>query len=125
MKKKILVVEDDKRIVMALAVRLKGKGYDVVAAYDAVMAMTIAMHHRPDLVLLDISMPGGNGFMVAKRLQNEATTAGIPLIFLTASKQPGLRENAQDLGAVGFFEKPYEAEDLLAAIDGALGEPVG
>ena len=124
MKKKILVVEDDKRIVMALAVRLKGKGYDVVAAYDAVMAMTIAMHHRPDLVLLDISMPGGNGFMVAKRLQNEATTAGIPLIFLTASKQPGLRENAQDLGAVGFFEKPYEAEDLLAAIDGALGEPV-
>ena len=125
MKKKILVVEDDKRIVMALAVRLKGKGYDVVAAYDAVMAMTIAMHHRPDLVLLDISMPGGNGFMVAKRLQNEATTAGIPLIFLTASKQPGLRENAQDLGAVGFFEKPYEAEDPLAAIDGALGEPVG
>ena len=125
MKKKILVVEDDKRIVMALAVRLKGKGYDVVAAYDAVMAMTIAMQHRPDLVLLDISMPGGNGFMVAKRLQNEATTAGIPLIFLTASKQPSLRENAQDLGAVGFFEKPYEAEDLLAAIDGALGEPVG
>jgi len=124
MKKKILVVEDDKRIVMALAVRLKGKGYNVVAAYDAVMAMSIAMQHRPDLVLLDISMPGGNGFMVAKRLQNEATTAGIPLIFLTASKQPGLRENAQDLGAVGFFEKPYEAEDLLAAIDGALGEPV-
>jgi CheY-like chemotaxis protein len=121
MKKKILVVEDDKRIVMALAVRLKGKGYDVVAAYDAVMAMRIAMQHRPDLVLLDISMPGGNGFMVAKRLQNEASTAGIPLIFLTASKQPGLRENAQDLGAVGFFEKPYEAEDLLAAIDGALG----
>jgi CheY-like chemotaxis protein len=121
MKKKILVVEDDKRIVMALAVRLKGKGYDVVAAYDAVMAMSIAMQHRPDLVLLDISMPGGNGFMVAKRLQNEASTAGIPLIFLTASKQPGLRENAQDLGAVGFFEKPYEAEDLLAAIDGALG----
>ena len=125
MKKKVLVVEDDKRIVMALAVRLKGKGYDVVAAYDAVMAMSIAMQHRPDLVLLDISMPGGNGFMVAKRLQNEATTAGIPLIFLTATKQPGLREKAQDLGAVGFFEKPYEAEDLLAAIDGALGEPVG
>ncbi len=124
MKKKILVVEDDKRIVMALTVRLKGKGYDVVAAYDAVMAMSIAMQHRPDLVLLDISMPGGNGFMVAQRLQNEVLTAGVPLIFLTASKQPGLRETARGLGAVGFFEKPYEAEDLLAAIDGALGEPV-
>jgi DNA-binding response OmpR family regulator len=122
--KKILVVEDDKRIVMALAVRLKAQGYDVVAAYDAVMAMSVAMQQRPDLVVLDISMPGGNGFMVAARLQNEATTAGIPLIFLTASKQPGLREQARDIGAVGFFEKPYEAADLLAAIDGALGEPV-
>jgi len=125
MQKKILVVEDDKRIVMALTIRLKGKGYDVVAAYDAVMAMSIAMHHRPDLVLLDISMPGGNGFMVAQRLRNEASMAGVPLMFLTASKQPGLREQARDLGAVGFFEKPYEAEELLTAIDGALGEPVG
>ena len=124
MKKTILVVDDDKRIVIALTVRLKAKGYDVVAAYDAAMAMSIAMQHRPDLALLDISMPGGNGFMVAKRLQNEVSTAGVPLIFLTASKQPGLRETAWDLGAVGFFEKPYEAEDFLAAIDGALGEPV-
>ena len=124
MKKTILVVEDDKKIVMALTVRLKGHGYDVVAAYDAAMAMSIAMEHRPDLVLLDISMPGGNGFMVAKRLQDEVSTAGVPFIFLTASKQPGLRETARDLGAVGFFEKPYEAEALLAAIDGALSAPV-
>ena len=122
--KKILVVEDDKRIVMALAVRLKAKGYDVVAAYDAVMAMSVAMQERPDLVLLDISMPGGNGFMVAARLQNEATTAGVPMIFLTASKQPGLPERARDVGAVGFFTKPYEAAEFLAAIDGALEEPV-
>ncbi len=121
--KKILVVEDDKRIVMALAIRLKAKGYDVVAAYDAVMAMSIAMQQRPDLVLLDISMPGGNGFMVADRLQNETTTAGVPMIFLTASKQPGLPERARDVGAVGFFTKPYEAVELLAAIDGALEEP--
>ena len=123
MQKKILVVEDDKKMVMALTVRLKGKGYDVVAAYDAVMAMSIAMHHRPDLALLDISLPGGNGFMVANSLRNEVSTSGVPFIFLTASKQPGLRENAGDLGAVGFFEKPYEAEALLAAIDGALTEP--
>jgi DNA-binding response OmpR family regulator len=124
MPKRILVVEDDKRIVMALTVRLKAKGYDVVAAYDAAMAMSIAMQQHPDLVLLDISMPGGNGFMVATRLQNEVSTAGVPLIFLTASKQPGLRKQARDLGAVGFFEKPYEAGDLLAAIGGALSEPV-
>ena len=122
--KKVLVVEDDKKISTALAVRLRAAGYEVVAAYDAVLAVMIAVKHRPDLVLLDISMPGGDGFAVAEKVQNLASTVGVPMIFLTASKQPGLREKAMELGAVGFFEKPYEAADLLAAIQEALGEPV-
>jgi two-component system cell cycle response regulator len=84
----------------------------------------LARKHQPDLVLLDISLPGGNGLMVAERLQNGAMTAGIPVIVLTASRQPGLRANALALGAVAFFEKPYDAHQLLAAIARALGEPV-
>jgi len=114
--KKILIVEDDKNIVMALNVRLRAAGYQVIIAFDAVMALGMALKHRPDLVLLDISMPGGNGFMVAERLQNSTLTAGVPMMFLTASKQPGFKERAQELGAVGFFEKPYEAQELLDAI---------
>ena len=121
--KKILIVEDDKSIVMALTVRLRAAGYAVIVAFDAVMALGTALKHRPNLVLLDISMPGGNGFMVAERLQNSSLTAGVPMLFLTASKQPGLRERAQEVGAVGFFEKPYEATELLDAIAKALGEP--
>jgi CheY-like chemotaxis protein len=120
MMKKILIVEDDKRIVMALKVRLQAQGYNVVAAYDAALAMDVAVKHQPDLVLLDISMPGGNGFMVAERLQNSPVTMGVPIIFLTASKQAGLRDKAKELGAAGFFEKPYEAEELLDAIAKAL-----
>jgi CheY-like chemotaxis protein len=124
MKKTILVVEDEPRIVANLTVRLKAAGYRVIAAYDAVLAGMMVLKHHPDLILLDISMPGGNGLLVAERLQNVEATASIPIIFLTASSQPGLRAKAMALGAVGFFEKPYDAHQLLAAIARALHEPV-
>jgi len=105
--KKILIVEDDKKIAMALTIRLKAAGYAVQAAYDASLAMMQARAHEPDLVLLDISMPGGNGFIVAERLRNTVATASVSIIFLTASKQPGLRQKALDLGAVGRGRGPH------------------
>jgi DNA-binding response OmpR family regulator len=119
--KKILIVEDDKSIAMALGIRLKSHGYEVAIAPDAVTGVNSALKLRPDLILLDISMPAGSGFSVAERLQLLLPTI-TPFIFLTASKQPGLREKAKELGAVGFFEKPYDAEELLAAIEGAFGD---
>ena len=122
--KKILMVEDDKRIIAALNVRLRARGYDVCAAYDATLAMTQAIANQPDLALLDISMPGGDGFLVAERLRGTVATANIPIIFISALKQPGLKERAKELGAVAFFEKPFESDDLLAVIDAALGQAV-
>ena len=120
MQSKILFVEDDEKIVKALTIRLKSQGYDVVAAFDAIMAMSKAMEHHPDVILLDISMPGGNRFTVAERLQDSSLTVDIPVIFLTASKEPGLRERAKELGAVGYLEKPFEAQELLSVIQHAL-----
>jgi two-component system cell cycle response regulator len=122
MKKTILVVEAEPRIVEVLPVRLKAAGSRVLAA--AVLAGMRALTPRPDLALLDIPLPGGTGLLVAERRQHGGTTAGIPVIVLTASRQPGLRANAMALGAVAFFEKPYDAHQLLAAIARALGEPV-
>src|SRR5262245_66105682 len=107
MKHKILVVKDDKKIALALAIRLKAAGYDVIAAPDAVLAMSMALKHRPDLLVLDLLIPGGNGFQVAKWLQDLEAMIGVPYIFITASKVPGLRERASQLGAAGFFETPY------------------
>jgi DNA-binding response OmpR family regulator len=124
MAKKILVIEDDKKIALALAVRLRAARYEVVVAPDAVLAMSIAVRHRPDLILLDISLPGGNGFMVAEWIQDLETMIGVPMIFITASKQPGLREKARRLGAKGFFEKPYDGEALLATIRDTLEDPI-
>lgn len=120
--KTILVVEDDRSIAAALGVRLKASGYEVVVAYDAVSGVAAAVRTRPDLVLLDLSMPGGGGLLVAERLRSLAGTAATPLIVMTASKDPSLRTKATALGVSHFFEKPYDAAALLAAIANALGE---
>jgi DNA-binding response OmpR family regulator len=119
--KKILIVEDDQNIARALAIRLKAAGYEVTVAPDAVTAVASAVKIQPDLALLDISVPAGNGFTIAERIQ-ELVVTSTPIIFLTASKQPGLREIAEKLGAASFFEKPYDADRLLTAIRCALGE---
>jgi CheY-like chemotaxis protein len=77
--------------------------------------LNAAVRNPPALVLLDISMPAGSGFSIAEQIQTRIPTP-IPIIFLTASKQPDFREKAEKLGAAGYFEKPYEAEELFGAI---------
>ena len=118
--KQILIIEDDHKIALALALRLKAAGYKTTVAYDALTGLNTAVKLCPHLVLLDISMPAGNGFEVAQRMQSSMPSPA-PIIFLTASKQPGFRERALELGAAGYFEKPYEAEDLLAAVRQKIG----
>jgi DNA-binding response OmpR family regulator len=117
--KRILIVEDDAKLAMALALRIKAAGYETILAFDALLGLSNAVKLCPDLVLLDISMPAGNGLDLAQKIQKTLTQPP-PIIFLTASKQEGLREKALQVGAVGFFEKPYEAEDLMAAVHSAL-----
>jgi DNA-binding response OmpR family regulator len=118
--KKILIVEDDQKIALALALRLRAAGYETSTAFDALGGVSEAMRFQPDLVLLDVSLPAGSGFTVAERVRSVTSTL-TPIIFLTASKQPGLQERAQELGAVGYFEKPYEAEALLTAVHQHVG----
>lgn len=115
--KTVLVVEDDSRIAKALDIRLKAHGYRVVSAPDAVRAMTVATGQVPDVVVLDINLPGGSGLMIAERMLDNAVTTDIPVIFITASKQAKLRERAAELSAVAFLEKPFSSADLLDAID--------
>lgn len=118
--KKILIVEDDARIAEALSIRLRAAGYDIVIAGDGFSGLKMTMTHRPHLILLDIMMPVGMGFSVAERLK-DLGLGEIPIIFITASKRSGLRKTAQQLGAAGFFEKPYDAEELMAAVQLILG----
>ena len=117
--KQVLIIEDDEKIAMALSLRLKTAGYGTTTAYDALTGLKAAINNPPALVLLDISMPAGDGFSVAERIQSLIPTP-TPIIFLTASKKADFREKAKKLGAAGYFEKPYEAEELFGAIEEAL-----
>lgn len=123
--KTILLVEDDSRIQMAMGIRLKSMGYEVVSAVDAVYAMDQAVKSRPDVVLLDINLPGGDGFLVAERLRKRLETADIPIIFITASKREEFRVRAAMIGASGFLEKPFDAVQLSDAIQRSLDEAAG
>ncbi|MDH5526683.1 MAG: response regulator [Nitrospirota bacterium] len=123
--KKILIIEDDKKITKSLSIRLKSSGFVVAMAEDAMMGVRAAVQDKPDLILLDIGMPGGGGFSVMQRVQMNPTAAMIPVILITASKRPEYRKQAEELGAVAFFEKPFDSDQLLNAIRETLvlGEP--
>lgn len=113
----ILLVEDDKKITMALSLRLQAMGYQVDSAADAVYAMKAAVRCQPEVVLLDINLPGGNGFVVADRLRSSVSLARIPIIFITASKDPEMRRRAASYGESAYLEKPFQAAQLVEAID--------
>jgi CheY-like chemotaxis protein len=118
--KTVLLVDDDNTILLGTGVRLKGMGYSVYTAKDAVSAISAARKCEPDVVVLDISLPAGDGFLVAERLQNLVGSAATPIIFMTASDSPALRERAMKLGAVGFLKKPFDATSLADTIESAL-----
>lgn len=122
MAKKILIVDDDKKIVLLLASRLKANKYEIVAAYDAVQAVAKAFSEKPDLILLDIKMPAGGGISVMDNLSNSADTAVIPVIVITAYPSTEIQQQVKEMGAVAFISKPFKAEDVLSKIKKALGE---
>jgi CheY-like chemotaxis protein len=118
---KILIVDDRQDIARALSIRLKSLGYITCLAHDAVMALRAAVQERPDLILLDICMPAGGGLSVAENLTGHTDAAAIPLIFMTASKDPEIREQALALRPAGYFEKPFDSLDVVARIAEVLG----
>ncbi|HXB58500.1 MAG TPA: response regulator [Candidatus Acidoferrales bacterium] len=116
----IMVVDDDPKIVKALSLRLNSAGYRTVTSFNGMTALILAQVKKPDLVITDMWMPAGTGLSMAYRMKD--LMPGIPLIFLTASKQPGLENKARELGAVGYLEKPYEPTVLLEMVARLLKE---
>jgi CheY-like chemotaxis protein len=94
-------------------------GYTVCTAKDAVNAISAVRKNSPDVVVLDVSLPAGDGFLVADRLRNLIVSATTPIIFVTASERPELRERAMSLGAVAFLQKPFDATTLADAVESA------
>jgi DNA-binding response OmpR family regulator len=117
--KKILLAEDDKKIALAITIRLHAANYEVITVPDGVLGYEWSVTARPDLIVTDIMMPHASGLEVASALR-DAGLAKVPIIFITASQRPELRAAAEELGAAGYFEKPFKMAQLLRAIARAL-----
>lgn len=121
-KKKILIVDDDPDLRAGLNIRLRANGYDVSFAADALSAVAQARKISPDLILLDLGLPAGDGFVVMQRLSAIPAMAVIPVIVLSARDKDANQNRVAMAGAVAFLQKPYDDAELLIEIKLALGE---
>jgi DNA-binding response OmpR family regulator len=120
--KKILIVDDDPDVRRGLQVRLKANHYDTVFASDGISTISEARKHVPDLIILDLGLPAGDGFAVMGLLQANDFLAGIPIIVVSARDRFANKEKAIQAGARAFFQKPVDNTSLLAMIRKVLGE---
>jgi DNA-binding response OmpR family regulator len=122
MSKRILIVEDDAAMRQVLHLRLKSLNYDTVPVADAVNAMSEARKQPPDLILLDLGLPGGGGLNLMQRFQTIPRLAVIPIIVLSARERTAMEQPVLDAGARAFFQKPADPEVLAKKIRELLGE---
>ena len=115
-KKKILIVDDDADLLKALNLRLKANDYDTVFAQDGYQATKMALTEKPDLIILDLGLPMGDGFIVLDRLKEFIKSSAMPVIVLTGRDPQANRMRALKAGAVAFFQKPANNDELLASI---------
>jgi CheY-like chemotaxis protein len=126
----VLVVDDEKSLVLIAERVLQKEGFDVITASNGIEGLKQALENLPDIIVLDIVMPGMNGYEVCRRLQGYKKTCNIPVIFLSVKgvvdekegSAKGLKEinEAFDYGASDFLNKPVPAKDLIEAIKKAL-----
>ena len=122
MGKRILVVDDEPQIVHLLSQRLKASGYETFSANDAYQCIKMAIEVKPDLILLDIKMPAGGGIAAFESLKSSVYTSTIPIIFITAYPGDEVKKQVKELGADGFFSKPFKSADMLNKIKELIGE---
>lgn len=120
MNPKILLVEDDPDTTTALTIRLKASGYTVVHANDGTTATGLAWLEAPDVIILDLGLPDGDGYGVMKELKSSPETAAIPVIVLTARDPIGNQELSYEMGAVEFYQKPVQWKWFLASLERAV-----
>ena len=120
--KKILVVDDDPDVRLGLQLRLNANHYDVVLAGDGVASIAKARQHMPDLIILDLGLPVGDGFSVLERLKANDKLSSIPVVVLSGRDRVGNRDRALKAGAKTFLQKPMANDKLLAVIRLVLDE---
>ena len=124
-KSKILIVDDDPDLRQALRLRLRANQYETVNAVDGYSAISMAYKERPDLIILDLGLPAGDGFVVLDRLQKDDKLSAIPVIVLTARDPQANERRVLRAGAAAFFQKPADNAELLDVIRATLNQAAG
>lgn len=120
---KILIADDSRFQRQVLASSLTAKKFEIIYAVDALQTWMTALRSAPDLILLDINMPGGTGIEVLKRLRVSSKTQQIPVIVVSSEENPNIESTSRELGAADFLHKPVNEQKLNQAVDRALGIP--
>jgi two-component system alkaline phosphatase synthesis response regulator PhoP len=120
MKEKILIVDDEKDIVKMIDYNLKKEGYKTISAYNGEDALEYAKKEIPDIIILDLMLPGIDGLDVCRQLKKEGKTASIPIIMLTAKTKESDKIVGLELGADDYVTKPFSPRELLARVKAVL-----
>ncbi len=121
MSKKILVVEDDPALLKLQSIVLFNGGYEVEATMSGNTAVQLVSEKNPDLVLLDVRLPGLNGFEVCKQIRENPDTKDIPIVFLSAKKSDKEIRYGKEIGGNAYITKPYNSKNVMNTIHKLLG----
>jgi len=119
-KAKILVADDDEMSRRLLEAVLTPKGYEVILAKDGIEAMNIALTQAPDLIILDIMMPGMDGYLTLNKIKEDDSTANIPVLMITAVGYDYNIKLANQLGASGYITKPIDLAEVRSTVASLL-----
>lgn len=122
-RKQILVIEDDPDIVEVLVYNLNREGYEVLAAESGEDGLSLAKSKSPDLILLDLMLPGMEGLQVCRKLKNDPATSGVPVIMLTARTEDADIVTGLEMGADDYVTKPFSPRVLIARVRAVLRRP--
>lgn len=122
MRKKIVVVDDEERVLGLLEAILDiDDRFEVISAKDGEEALAVCRQQKPDLVFLDLLLPGMDGYSVCRQLKQSAETSSIKVVILTAMAQEAERHTAAEIGADDYLTKPFSPSDLLSKVEELLG----
>lgn len=120
-RKRVLIADDDRTLTHVLSARLQALGWTVDIALDAMQAVMFTRQHGPDIIVLDIAMPGGTGRQALHSLKASSKLRAIPVVVLSGSIDPDEEAKIVALGAVEFLRKPIDADALDARLRAVLG----
>jgi two-component system cell cycle response regulator len=121
MERTILLIEDDPLSARLVDLILKSEGHHVIIVQDGMQGLQVAQDTHLDLVLLDLMLPGIDGFEVLRRLRADPKTADVHVVVVSARSQPADKERAAEFGIDGYLTKPYRKVELLQAVRSLLG----